>query len=194
MKNLQVRIYTDLTTEPVSLTEAKAICRAPSGTQDDALLAILIKSARQSLEQYTQSSFASKKIHATWIESPKDDIFEIPYGPIISIDAVYRIDEEGTEELLTLNSDYFVFGDQDAVIKISKYWSSGIVSASSIRVEYTAGYGNAATETLPEPLKLAILKEVATQYELREDIGVGMTILSNESKKIAGPYRKKLWV
>jgi len=194
MKNLQVRIYTDLTTEPISLPEAKAICRAPSGTQDDALFAILIKSARQSLEQYTQSSFASKKIHATWIESPKDDIFEIPYGPIISIDAVYRIDEEGTEELLTLNSDYFVFGDQDAVIKISKYWSSGIVSASSIRVEYTAGYGNAATETLPEPLKLAIMKEVATQYELREDIGPGMTILSNESKKIAGPYRKKLWV
>lgn len=195
MKNLQIRVKTDLTSEPVSVAEAKTFCRAPSGTQDDALFAILIKSARQSLEQYTQSSFAEKTIHATWVESPKDDVFEIPYGPIISVDHVYQIDEEGAEEELVLNSDYYVYGDQDAILKISKYWSTGVVSLRSIRVEYKAGYGDTSTETLPEPLKLAVMKQVATEYELREDITVGgASVLSNESKVIAGPYRKKLWI
>ena len=167
MKNLQVRIVTDIVTEPVSVAEAKTFCRAPSGTQDDALFAILIPAARQALEKYTSSSFAEKTIHVTWVTSPRDNVLEIPYGPTISIDKVYQIDEEGTETELTLNSDYFVFGDQDAILKVVSYWSSGIVSTRSVRVEYKAGYGNAATETLPAPLKLAVLKQVATNYELR---------------------------
>jgi len=74
-----------------------------------------------------------------------------------------------------------------------KHYYSGVAFTSSIRVEYKAGYGNAATETLPEPLKVAILKQIATDYELRENIGVGTT-LSNESKALAAPYRKRLWL
>ena len=194
MKNLQRRIITDLSTEPVSVTEAKLFCRV-TGTDEDPLFAILIKSARQALEQYTSSSFGEKTIHLTFVETPKDDTYEIPYGPVISIDKVYRIDEEGVEDELTLNSDYYVLGDQDAIIKISRYWSSGNYTSTSIRIEYTAGYGDTATETLPEPLKLAILKQIATDYELRENISLGgATVLSNESKSLAGPYRKKLWI
>ena len=195
MKNLQIRVYTDLTTEPVSSTEAKTFCYV-SGTQDDTLFTILIKSARQSLERYTSSSFGSKVIHATWIDPPDDDELELPYGPHISVDAVYRIDNEGTETLLTVNSDYWVYGDQDFVLKVNKYWSStGSAAQQSIRVEYTAGYGGSGVDTLPEPLKLAILKEIATQYELRENINIegGSTELSNEARRLAAPYRKRIW-
>ena len=190
MKNLQTRVITDIVTEPVSLTEAKTYCRV-TGTQDDDLLESLIKSSRQALEKYTASSFAEKTLHVTWVESPGE--MEIPYGPVISIDAVYRIDEEGEETELELNSDFYVLGDQDAIIKLVKHYYSGVAFTSSVRVEYKAGYGNAATETLPEPLKVAILKQIATDYELRENIGVGTT-LSNESKALAAPYRKRLWL
>jgi uncharacterized phiE125 gp8 family phage protein len=147
------------------------------------------------LEKYTSCSFAEKTIHCTWVQTPKDNIIELPYGPVISIDHIYRIDHEGNEEELVLNSDYYVMGDQDAIIKITSYWSSGMVYVNSIRVEYKAGYGNAATETLPGDLKLAIMKQVATDYELRENITTGgLTVLSNESKVLAAPYRKKLWI
>jgi len=194
MKNFQTRVITDLSTEPVSLAEAKLFCKV-SDTADDSLFTILIKAARRALEKYTSSSFGEKTIHATWIETPADNLLEIPYGPVISIDKVYRIDEEGTEEELTLNSDYFVSGDQDAILRTTKYWSSGDVHENSIRVEYTAGYGDTATEPLPEELKLAILKQIATDYELRENINVAnLTVLANESKVLAGPYRKKLWI
>lgn len=194
MRNLQTRVITDIVTEPVSVAEAKLYCKVQD-MADDALFPVLITSARRMLEKYTMTSFAQKTLHATWVETPGDNIIELPYGPIISIDKMYRIDEEGNEEELTLNSDYFVMGDQDAIIRITKYWSSGDVHENSIRVEYKAGYGDTATETLPMELKLAILKQIATDYELRENISAGaMTVLSNESKVLAGPYRKKLWI
>lgn len=194
MRNLQTRVITDIVTEPVSVAEAKLYCKVQD-MADDALFPVLITSARRMLEKYTMTSFAEKTLHATWVETPKDNVIELPYGPIISVDKIYRIDEEGTEEELVLNSDYYVMGDQDAIIKITSYWSSGKVYVNSIRAEYKAGYGNTATEVLPAELKLAILKQVATDYELRENIVQGITtVLSNESKVLAAPYRKKLWI
>ena len=194
MRNLQTRVITDIVTEPVSVAEAKLYCKVQD-MADDALFPVLITSARRMLEKYTMTSFAEKTLHATWVEVPRTNYVELPYGPVISIDHIYRIDHEGTEEELVLNSDYYVMGDQDAIIKITSYWSSGMVYVNSIRVEYKAGYGNAATETLPQELKLAILKQVATDYELRENIVQGITtVLSNESKILAAPYRKKLWI
>ena len=194
MRNLQTRVITDIVTEPVSVSEAKLYCKVQDSA-DDTLFPVLITSARRMLEKYTMTSFAQKTLHATWVETPKDNVIELPYGPIISVDKIYRIDEEGTEEELVLNSDYYVMGDQDAIIKITSYWSSGMVHINSIRVEYKAGYGNTATEKLPGDLKLAILKQVSTDYELRENIVQGVTtVLSNESKILAAPYRKKLWI
>jgi len=194
MRNLQTRVTTDIVTEPVSVAEAKLYCKVQD-TADDTLFSTLITSARRMLEKYTMTSFEEKTIHATWVEVPKQNYVELPYGPIISVDHIYRIDEEGTEEELTLNSDYYVLGDQDAIVKIVSYWSSGTILVNSIRAEYKAGYDNAATEDLPMELKLAILKQVATDYELRENIVAGVTtVLSNESKVLAGPYRKKLWI
>lgn len=194
MRNLQTRVTTDIVIEPVSVAEAKLYCKVQD-TADDTLFSTLITSARRMLEKYTMTSFAEKTIHATWVEAPKQNYVELPYGPIISVDHIYRIDEEGTEEELILNSDYYVLGDQDAIVKIVSYWSSGTILVNSIRAEYKAGYDNAATEDLPMELKLAILKQVATDYELRENIVAGVTtVLSNESKVLAGPYRKKLWI
>lgn len=194
MRNIQVKVHTDSTTEPISVDEAKLYCRV-SGTDEDSLFADLIKAARESLEKYTSSTFAEKKLHCTWVTPPEDDTYELPYGPVISVDAVYRIDYEGNEEAMTLNSDYYVFGNQDALVKVARYWSSGILSTTSVRVEYTAGYGNAATELLPDALRLAILKQVATDYEIRENIAVGVSgmPMDNDARHLASPYRKKLW-
>jgi uncharacterized phiE125 gp8 family phage protein len=191
MKNLQVRVKTDLSTEPVTSAEAKLFAKIP-GTTEDSLVTIFISAARQALEKYTASSFAEKTLHATWIKLPDDNELELPYGPVIAVSKVYKIDEEGTETELTLNTDYHIYGDQDIIVKIESFWSTGIQLDYSIRVEYTAGYGHANTETLPAPLKEAIMKQVATDYEFREDVGPE-TILCNESKKRAAPYRKHVW-
>jgi uncharacterized phiE125 gp8 family phage protein len=191
MKNLQVKIKTDLSTEPVTSSEAKLWCKV-TGTTEDSIFTILISAARRALEKYTSSSFGEKTIHATWVKMPDYNEIELPYGPVISVDHVFRIDEEGSEEELVLNQDFWVFGSEDALLRFETFWSTGIRSERSVRVEYTAGYGHANTEALPTDLKLAILKQIATDYEFREDIGTG-SMLTNESKKLAAPYRKKLW-
>jgi uncharacterized phiE125 gp8 family phage protein len=187
---MQTRIYTDLTAEPVTLAEAKKWCKV-SGTAEDDMIGMLITVARKAMEKYTSSSFGKKTIYATWTKMPEDWIVDLPYGPIISVDRVYRIDEEGNEELLTVNQDYFLSGENDIQVQVSQFWSTGIVSAWSLRIEYTAGYDDTATEPLPEELKTAILKQVATDYLFRENITTGSTtVLSNDARNVASPYRK----
>lgn len=193
MKNLQIYVKTDLTEEPVSSAEAKLFCKV-TGVAEDTLFAILIPSARKAMEKYTCSSFGEKTIHAFWLVPPDDMLFELPYGPIISVDKVYVIDSEGDETELTLNSGYYVYGNQDLVVKVSKFWATGAIKSNSIRIEYTAGYGGTGVESLPENLKLAILKQIATDYEMRENITIGgATVLANEAKRLASPFKKKLW-
>lgn len=193
MKDLQVRTYTDLSVEPVTLQEAKDWIKKTGDDEDDLLLT-LITSARRSVEKYTTSTFAQKTLHATWVEIPDDWVLHLPYGPHISVDAVYLIDEEGTETAKTLNSDYYVYGDQDLIVALSKVWTTSQSLQYSVRVEYKAGYGDTTTETLPGELKLAILKQIATDYEMRENIAEGtFGVLSNSSKSLAAPYRRSLW-
>jgi uncharacterized phiE125 gp8 family phage protein len=193
MKNLQTRIYADVTSEPVTLEEAKKYCKV-TDTYDDTVFNFMIKAAREALEKYTNSSFAQKTIHATWVDLPDNWVLELPYGPHISVTAVYHIDDEGTETALTVNDDYYVYGDQDLILKFEPFWSSGVKVRRSVRVEYTAGYGHSSTEPLPDALKLAILKQVATDYLYRDNFIVGgISILDNSVKSIAAPYRKKLW-
>jgi hypothetical protein len=64
-----------------------------------------------------------------------------------------------------------------------------------VRAEYIVGYGATSCPPLPITLKMAMLKDILTQYDIREDINIGniSTILSNNSKAIAAPYRDELW-
>jgi uncharacterized phiE125 gp8 family phage protein len=191
MKNLQVRVKTDLADEPISIDEAKLYCKV-TGTSEDDLIYDLIRSARQLVEQYLGISCSEKVLHATWVTMPEDYLCELPFGPVISVTAGYWIDEEGTEAAMTLNDDYWVYGDQDAIVKISQYWTSGLKETSSVRIEYKAGYGDTATETLPEGIRMAIRKLVVRSYESRGDTP-GAMLLDNEIKREIAPYRKKLW-
>lgn len=193
MKNLQVTIVTDVETEPVTLEEVKNFCKI-STSQDDELLAILIKSARESVEKYCCISVAEKAINATWVTLPDDKLLILPYGPIASVDKVYTIDNEGNETLLTVNTDYYVYGDEDLMVKILPVYVTGKYYYSSVRVEYTAGYDCETTEALPAAIKQAIMKQVATDYNYRDDIIEGsFGLLTNGVKALLAPYRKFVW-
>lgn len=193
MKDLQTRIVTDISVEPVTLSEAKDWLKV-TGSADDDLITMLITVARKAMEKYTASTFAQKTIHTTWVEIPDNWVLNLAHGPHISVDYVYLIDEEGTETAKTLNSDYYVYGDQDLIIALSKVWTTSQSLQYSARVEYKAGYGATATEPLPDELKLAILKQIATDYDMRENIAEGtFGVLNNSSKSLAAPYRRSLW-
>lgn len=175
---LDVQIKTDLSTEPVTVAEAKSYLNVDYNTWDS-LIGTLISSARTKLERYTGSTFATKTLVSTF-QQVADNI-DIPYGPIQSITHVKSIDETGTKTTLTSGTDYVVTGNLFKNIR----FIGGI--DTPIEIEYVAGY-----TALPADLKVAILKQVGMDFEFRENVldSSQVTELSNGAKQQAASYRR----
>lgn len=183
---LEVKITTDLVTEPVSVTEQKAYSRFTLA-DDDTLIGELITSARQRLEAWTGRSFGSKSIIAYWQTFSKE--VELPYAPINTITSVKTI-YQGIETTLVEDTDYYVTGLDLQILNMvgisQRKWG---VTKTSLQVIYIAGY-----TTLPKALKEAIMKEVNTAWMNRENYITelrkgGTEPLDNEAKMLAQPYK-----
>lgn len=145
---MKITVTSDLVSEPVSLTEAKAWMRIVDYTTDDTLIWSLIQSTRRNLEKYTGLSFGTKTIEA--IIEPDRLEFELPYSPVQSVTTVQKWD--GDEWVtLTADTDYYVIGDSLQVYTLSKF-----------KITYQAGF-----TSFPEDLKTDIKVLVAWQYKNR---------------------------
>ena len=184
----EVWVSTDVTSEPVSSAEAKLFAKIPS-TADDTVVTYLTKAAREAVEQYTGCSLASKTLVAQWDELPEDNVIELPFGPVSSVTSVVVVDEDGTETALTTADDeYYDLGGIWKKLQINDV----VLDMERLKVTYVAGYGATGCPTLPSALKTAVLKEMATQYEFRENINVGnlVTRMTNSWEKLAMPHRR----
>jgi uncharacterized phiE125 gp8 family phage protein len=162
----QVEVIDDLVSEPVTLQEAKDYMRISSDAEDD-LIEELITSARERMEKFTGLSLGEKTLKAYWLyfHTPA----EIPYGPVTDVISVVDDNDVALE--------YTARGLQYKVLEV--YSTQGVL------VEYQAGFA-----VVPKGLKLAILKQVSTDYENRENYVVGEQAyeLSSDSKRQAMPY------
>ena len=162
----QVEIVTDLTTEPVTLQEAKDYMRISSESEND-LIEELITSARERIEKFTGLSLGEKTLRAYWFyfHIPQ----EIPYGPVTLIDSVVNDDDVAVE--------YVARGLQYKMLEA--------YSTTGLTIEYEAGFAVA-----PKGLKLAILKQVSTDYENRENYSIYDQAyeLSSDARRQAQPY------
>lgn len=165
--SFEVKIITDLATEPVTVTEAKDYMRV-IGDDEDTLIGELITSARQRLERFTGLSFGAKTIKCRW--DYMDDWAELPYQPNAVVSSC--VDDDNVA--LT----YEIKG-----LEYKRVFTNG---ANGITFTYTTSF------TLPKGLKEAILKEVSTSYENRENFFIDgtMTELSNSAKYLANPFSR----
>lgn len=177
---LDVKIKTDLVTEPVSVSEMKNYLNIDYSSWDT-LIGMLISSARTRLERYTGCTFATKTLISTFNQTA--DTIEIPYGPVQSITTVKSIDETGTKTTLVSGTDYTVIGNN---FKTLVFFSNNL---TPIEIEYVAGYSS-----LPADLKIAIMKQVGMDFEFRENVmdSSYTTELSNGAKQFASSYRRIL--
>lgn len=181
--NLQIKINTDIVCEPVLLAEMKNFLKVDY-TDDDDLIEILISHARKMFEKETNLSFGEKNIFV-WLDAYKNQML-IPYAPLLAVNDIFEVDSEGVETALNA-TDYFIKGDQ--IVWVNK-------PSVPIKMDLQVGYdtvGSGATgQTLPESLKIALMKEVATQYENRSNIERGQVNssleLSNNSKMLLKSY------
>lgn len=155
--------------EPVTVEEARAHCRI-DGNQDDELLYMLTRTAREYAEAYTGRSFVS----TTW-ELRVDQFplyFQLPKAPLSSVTSITYIDIEGNTQTLSAGL-YQVVADAGPFAQPGKIfqaynatWPSSRGHIDDVRIRYVAGYG-AATD-VPMAIKAAIKLMTAHLYENRE--------------------------
>ena len=88
---MNIEIVTDITTEPVTLSEVKAALRI-TGTAHDDDLEDMISDARRFVERATDSSVSERSLKVTNVLELED--WELPFGPVIG-DVTDSTDSDG---------------------------------------------------------------------------------------------------
>lgn len=152
----------------VSVQEAKNYLHIDYAN-DDWLIDTLIRSATKRLEKYTGCAFLQANVEALICI---EDTQELPYGPVGDITSVMKDDGDGN---FAATTDYKVYGIEFKTIVPDV--------SGTYKISYQAGWGQ-----LPQDLRLAVLAEVAYQFENRGDDNTAR--LSHTAKELAGRYRR----
>lgn len=191
-----------MTAEPVTTAVMKNRLKAKYGTDavEDAEILSMIKAARQLIETYCGVSLGSKVIELFY---HSDEVIarriRLPYGPHSVMTSGYpvRVNQEGTETALTLNSDYYVrgktFWELEFLTATVNPWTDGAVTDDDYKIRITAGYGitgTNATETIPEVYTQAIKAQVQQWYHNQYDYG----LLSSAIKFMLNSMSKNTWL
>lgn len=162
---------TESGTEPVTLDEAKKHIKV-TFTDDDSYITLLIKAAREAVENFTGLSLIEKDIVLT-VENVKNG-FDLPYGPVTGDVTAVNSDEVDVEGITYITGQVRFDGFND-------------FHAGNAVFTYSAGY---TPEDIPASLKLAILEEVAFRYEKRGDVPE----IGPIAKGYAKQYKRKSWL
>lgn len=177
--------------DPITLAEAKLYLRVDS-TADDDLITDMVSAATRQAENFTRRAFVTQ----TWdqiMDSP-DTLIEVRRPPLISVDGIYATDTDGVESELAAATYYYVDTASEpgrVRLRTGATWPTWpeIREIAGFRIRYTCGYGGASD--VPEDIKLAIRRTVASWYENREDYITGAVAanLPENAESILSDYR-----
>ncbi len=146
--------------EPVSLSQAKTFLRI-DGSDEDALIADLIKTARIVAEQECAKSFITQSWRISYNHTAPARV-ALPNGPVQSVSSVSIVDDDGGASVIDAGSYHLDASGMTLVLELG-------LSGHRIEIEYVAGYGDAAGD-VPGDLIQAMLLHVAHLYEQRDSI------------------------
>ena len=164
------------TIEPISVAEAKNHLRLDSDlVDDDALINILISSARRYGEMLTGRSWITQKwrlqLDAFYSGGDMGAIIELDRGIVQSVDSITYLDMGSVQQTmdLTLLAHDLVSTPARISPKFGTVWPVTLPQIGSVQINYTAGYGNAAA-SVPEGIRQWMFIRVSTLYEHREEV------------------------
>lgn len=188
----QTKIVSNDYTGLIPLADAKEYLRF-DGTDQDVILPVLINASIKLAEAYTQQSFGNKNIIVEFIGLETLERVKLPLGYHRTVNSVSRVDEDGTETVLTLNDDYTVTGLNQKFIRIlsATFSTVNVDSTPSYRVDYDAG--PAVPATVDDGVKNAIYKILSDSFDNRENSITGMSVadLSQDAKLMLNDFRLK---
>jgi len=160
--------------EPVSLAEAKLHLRVDIA-DDDAYIEALIAAAREYFEGATGRALITQEWRLSLPGFPCGSEIELPRAPLQTVDHFAYTDSDGTVTHVDATT-YAADTDSEPgriVLKYGEYWPANtLATLNPVQVEYTAGYGDAATD-VPAHMRQAIKLLVAHWYENREPVTAG---------------------
>lgn len=164
----RLSVETAPTVEPVTLAEALVQCHADSGVEDS-WFTDAIKSAREFVEDYYRRALIEQTLELTFDNYPSMPI-ELPRSPVISVDSITVYDTDDASSTVSL-SNFIVDVNADPAritFTSSGTWPTSTIlrSSSSVVVQYTAGYGTAAS-SVPSKVKLAMKLYISAMYDNR---------------------------
>lgn len=166
---MALKLITRPTAEPVSLETAKAHCKV-THTDEDALIAALIVSARREVENRTRRQIMTATYDLTLDAWPLE--IALPRPPLQSVESITYMDTDG--ETRTLGAErYVVMNDSDSVpAQIvpadGEVWPATKARPGAVVIRFMAGWTTA--DDVPEELKQWILLRVSGLFEHREDV------------------------
>jgi uncharacterized phiE125 gp8 family phage protein len=165
--NMPSILVTPPQAEPVTLADAKAQLRI-SHADDDQLIGTLISSARRVVEGRT----ALCLIRQQWMQFrdawPEDGVMALPLWPIISVEELAVFGEDDQKAVIEPSHYVVDAASRPARVMLrgSRLWQRPGRAMNGIALTVEAGFG-ATPESVPEPLRLAMLQLVAHWYENR---------------------------
>lgn len=185
-----LKVTTEPDVEPVTLDEAKAQLRQSSSDADDPMIAQLIVAARLRAESFCVRSF----IQTTWtmtLDAFPPVIF-LPRSPVISVDEIRYIDDNGTQQTLSASLYQTDLANRQGRIApaYGEDWPTYRRVMNAVEVDFKAGWGTTA-DAVPMPIRRAISVMVATWYENAEAVVTGTiaTKIPLSAEFMLAPYR-----
>ena len=161
--------------EPLSSSETKNWLNV-STSDDDSLISMLIKMAREKVERDHDTAIITQTIDFIsdkFSGSENDDgCVELAISPVQSITSVKYYDADNVEQTLAAENyhlDKYGFGRAKIVKAAGVSWPATYNRPDAVTVRAVCGFGDAAAN-VPEPLRVAMLLMVKYNYDNREDM------------------------
>lgn len=173
-------LITAPTVEPVSLSDAKLMCKVDLSA-DDSLFTILIQAARERAEGATNRAWLSQTWEFVLDQFPDDGFIELPKPPLQTVSSVKYVDTTGTLQTWAA-TNYLIKHDTATPPVLAARQPRGVLSLAwgvvwpltrgtvgDVRIRFVCGYGTAAGN-VPSILRQAILLDIATLYRHRDNV------------------------
>lgn len=166
------RVVVQPTVEPITLEEARWQCGvvpydSPPSHPDDDLIMDAVSAAREYVENHLGFAITDWTLEYVLDEFPDDDL-ELLIGPVVSVESIKYIDDEGDEQTLD-EADYILYTHVSPAIVTIDAWPATDDVLGAVRVRYVVGPSSDSPPTpIPRLAMQAVKLLTAHFYRNRE--------------------------